>query len=41
MLEVGDKKDINGRELFNDLVILCKIIEKVTLPLKVLEKIFS
>lgn len=40
-LEVGDTKDINGWELFDEFVILCEIIEKDTLPLKVLEKIFS
>jgi len=41
LLEVGDSKDINGREMFDELVILCEIIEEDTSPLKVLEKIFS
>ncbi|KAF0701148.1 zinc finger MYM-type protein 1-like [Aphis craccivora] len=41
LLEVGDTKDINGREMFDELVILCEIIEEDTSPLKVLEKIFS
>lgn len=40
-LEVGDTKDINGRELFDELVILCELIEEDTSLLKVLEKIFS
>lgn len=41
LLEVGDTKDVDGRELFDELVILCEIIEEDTSPLKVLEKIFS
>ncbi|CAI6371563.1 unnamed protein product [Macrosiphum euphorbiae] len=41
LLEVGDTNDINGREMFDELVILCEIIEKDTSPLKVLENIFS
>lgn len=41
LLEVGGTKDVDGRELFDELVILCEIIEEDTSPLKVLEKIFS
>ncbi|VVC45736.1 HAT, C-terminal dimerisation domain [Cinara cedri] len=41
LLEVGDTKDINGIELFDELIILCDIIEEDTLPLNVLEKILN
>lgn len=41
LLEFGETKDINGRELFDELVILSEIIDEDTSPLKVLEKILS
>lgn len=41
LLEVGESRDINGKELFDELSILSEIIEKDTPPLEVLEKILS
>lgn len=38
MLEFGEIKDINGRELFNELVILSEIIDEIPHLLKFLKK---
>jgi len=39
LLEFGETKDINGRELFDELVISSEIIDEDASPLKILEKI--